>query len=149
MTKRLKAYCRRTILEAAREASPSGKRRTKESTEGAFRDAMHGTDSGWWNDLIYTAPMLDMARYYRNDIREAVCEYLAEVGQTPRDFADRDQEFTFGDVIIASRKGWTWEDYCGENGRDAETNARALLWGLRSAIEYLTGELAREYCPDL
>lgn len=145
---RLKAYCRRTVLESAREYA-GGTRRTKESTCNAFRDAMHGTDTGWWNDLIYTAPMLDMASRYRKDIRDAVREFASETGAAFGDVCDRDGELTWGDIIAATGQRWTWEDYTGSNGRAAETEAMALLWGLRFAVEYITGELAREYCPDL
>lgn len=145
---RLKAYCRRTVLEAARDYA-NGKRRTKESTESAFRDAMHGTDTGWWNDLIYTAPMLDMASRYRGDIRNAVKEFCSETGASFGDYADRNQEFTWGDVIASTAERRTWDDYTGSNGYAKESEAMALHWGLRFAVEYLTGELAREYCPDL
>lgn len=51
---RLNAYVRRTILASATEYAYPKKRRTKESTKSAFHDALHGTDTGWWNDLIYT-----------------------------------------------------------------------------------------------
>mgnify|MGYP000573668144 CR=1 FL=1 len=48
MANNFKAYVKRTILESAREYA-GGNRRTKESTKGAFMDALHGTDSGWWS----------------------------------------------------------------------------------------------------
>lgn len=149
MANRLRAYVRRTILASAREYAHPAARRTKESTKNAFQDAMQGTDTGWWNDLIYTAPMLKMASRYRGDIAQAVTDYLSETGGALSDNADRDGEFTFADVIASTRRGWTWEEYCGDRGRDKQTSAMAQLWGLRFAVEWHAGELAREYCPDL
>jgi hypothetical protein len=147
---RLTAYCRRTVLAAAREYAHPAKRRTAESTKAAFRDAMQGTDTGWWNDLIYTAPMLDMANRYRADIAATVREFVEMEGCVRwSDHADRDREFTWADVLAATARRVTWEDYQGDNGRDKETAAMALHWGLRFAVEYLTGNLAREYAPDL
>lgn len=146
---RLTAYCRRTVLAAAREYARPAKRRTPESTEFAFRDAMRGTDTGWWNDLIYTAPMIDMANRYRGDIAAAVRDYLSETGEKLASTCDRDGELTWADVLAATGRRATWDDYRGENGRDKETAAMALHWGLRFAVEYITGRLASEYAPDL
>jgi hypothetical protein len=146
---RLTAYCRRTVLAAAVEYAHPAKRRTAASTESAFKDAMQGTDSGWWNDLIYTAPMLIMASRYRSDIAAAVRDFLSETGAKLGENCDRNGELTWADVLAATGRRATWVDYQGENGRDKETAAIALLWGLRFAVEYITGNLAREYAPDL
>ena len=43
---------------------------------------MRGTDTGWWNDLIYTAPMLEMAHRYRMDIAAALMAYSDDTGET-------------------------------------------------------------------
>lgn len=146
---RLTAYCRRTVLAAAREYAHPAKRRTPESTKSAFMDAMRGTNTGWWHDLIYTAPMIDMANRYRGDIAAAVRDYLSETGEKLASTCDRDGELTWADVLAATGRRATWEDYRGENGRDKETAAMALLWGLRFAVEYITCNLASEYAPDL
>lgn len=146
---RLTAYCRRTVLAAAREYAYPAKRRTPESTKSAFMDAMRGTDTGWWNDLIYTAPMIEMANRYRGDIAAAVRDYLSETGEKLASTCDRDGELTWADVLAATGRRATWDDYRGENGRDKETAAMALHWGLRFAVEYITGRLASEYAPDL
>lgn len=151
--KRLRAYCRRTVLAAAREYAPRGKAfrgdTRSAALRAAFTDAMRGTDTGWWNDLIYTAPMLDMASRYRSDIGAAVRDYLSETGEKLGAHCDRDRELTWACVIAATGRRATWADYRGENGRDRETAAMALLWGLCFAVEYITGDLAREYAPDL
>ena len=151
--KRLNAYCRRTILSAAQDYAPRGKAyrgqiRT-DAIRSAFQDAMHGTDTGWWNDLIYTAPMIDMANRYRSDIAAAVRDFLSETGAALGDTCDRDGELTWTDVLAATGRRATWDEYRGEHGRDRETAAMALVWGLRFAVEYCTGNLARDYAPDL
>jgi len=146
---RLTAYCRRTVLASAKEYAHPAKRRTAASTASAFRDAMQGTDTGWWTDLICTAPMLDMASRYRSDVAAAVRDFLSETGAKLGETCDHDGELTWADVLAATGRRATWADYRGENGRDKETAAVALLWGLRFAVEYITGNLAREYAPDL
>ena len=74
MTNRLKAYTRRTILTAAKEYAYPKARRTPESTRSALQDATRGTDTGWWSDLIYTAPMLEMAHKYRPRVADELHE---------------------------------------------------------------------------
>lgn len=149
MANRLKAYVKRTILSAAKEYAHPAKRRNAESTRNAFRDAMNGTDTGWWNDLIYTAPMLDMASRHRADIRAAIREYLAETGESAAERPARGENWTWGDIIAATAQRRTWDDYQGDNGKANEDEALALLWALRFAVEWFAGELAREYAPDL
>ena len=81
MTNRLKSYVRRTILAAAKEYAYPKARRTPESTRSALMDAMRGTDTGWWSDLIYTAPTLEMAHKHRADIADALAEYRDAAGE--------------------------------------------------------------------
>lgn len=138
---RLKAYIRRTVTESAREYA-DGKRRTAESTKAAFMDAMHGTDTGWWNDLIYTTDVLRLANYYRNDIAAAVRDYCEETGVPVHDTCGT--EHSFADVMYASTRRYTWEDYTGDNGHYKQRDADALTWGLRFAVEYLCGQVASE-----
>ena len=145
---RLKSYVRRTILSAATEYAYPAKRRTAESTESAFRDAMNGTDTGWWTDLIYTAPMLAMAHKYRADIATALEEYRDACGESYV-YRQHGAPSIPAEVILAGlmrRKPWTFEQYRQEReGRLAD----AALVGLRFAVEWYAGELAREYCPNL
>jgi hypothetical protein len=149
---RLTAYCRRTVLKSAREYLPTGKAWRGEARlvaiRSAFGDAMRGTETGWWNDLIYTASMLTMASRYRSDIAAAVQDYLSETGEKLGSHCDRDGELHWSDVMISTRKAANWDDYRGENGTRRETDAMALLWGLRFAVEYITGNLASEYGED-
>lgn len=145
MSNRLKAYVRRTILEAAREYSYPAKRRNAEGTRSAFMDAMRGTDTGWWSDLIYTAPMLAMAHKYRNDIAAALAEYRDATGEsfTYRRFGEADIPAEAILSALLRRNAWTMGDY----GERAEPEA--ALIGLRFAVEWYAGEIAREYCSDL
>lgn len=147
MSNRLKAYCRRTLLAAARDYS-STSRRTAESTASAFTDAMRGTDTGWWNDLIYTAPMLDMAHRYRRDIATALEEYEDATGETYT-FRPRDGEEISASRILSALlhgKPFTLAEYA--DGREGFGPDAALV-GLRFAVEWYAGELARDYCPNL
>lgn len=148
MTNRLKAYVRRTMLAAARDYA-TGNRRTAESTKAAFQDAMRGTDTGWWNDLIYTAPMLQLAHRYRRDIATALAEYRDATGEGfcyRRGQADEMPESYILHVIATARRAFTMAEYQDESeGGPAD----AMLIGLRFAVEWYAGEVARQYCPDL
>jgi hypothetical protein len=150
MTARLKAYIRRTVLASARDYA-GGKRRTAESTVSAFRDAANGTDTGWWNDLIYTADVLDMFNRYRGDVRAAVLDYLSEVGggEGVGAFADRDRTYTFADIIAATARRQTWEQYRGDNGDARAKEAEAAAFGIRFAVEYLLSDVASMMGVDL
>ena len=147
---RLKSYVRRTILASAREYSYPSKRRTAEGTESAFRDAMRGTDTGWWSDLIYTAPMLEMAHRYRRDIATALEEYRDATGEA---YVWRDPNH--GQDVDASRilsslmtnRPWTFAEY--QQPTTAGYAAEASLHGLRFAVEWYAGELARDFAPNL
>lgn len=142
MQNRLKAYVRRTMLAAARDYAP-GNRRTPESTKSAFQDAMRGTDTGWWADLIYTAPMLGMAHRYRRDIAAALAEYQDATGEA---YTARDGG-TAATIACALLSGpFSFEQYSNE---DEGGPADLSLLGLRFAVEWYAGEIASELCPDL
>lgn len=147
MANLLKAYVRRAMLAAARDYA-QGARRTPESTRAAFIDAMRGTDTGWWNDLIYTAPMLAMAHKYRRDIAAALEEYRDVTGEayTHREYGS-DRDIDAGMIAGALLRGpHSFEQYQDEReGGPAD----CVLLGLRFAVEWYCGELARELCPDL
>lgn len=147
MANNLKAYVKRTILESAREYA-GGNRRTKESTKGAFMDALHGTDSGWWSDLIYTADMLKMAHKYRRDIATALDEYRDEIGESYTCRVSDDNNISADRIYSALLRGpYSFEDYRGES--DKAVRADCAIIGLRFAVEWFAGQLARDYCPDL
>lgn len=150
MANRLKAYCKRIILDNAREYAHPAKRRTPDSTRSAFSDAMRGTDTGWWTDLIYTAPMLEMAHRYRQDIATALAEYRDATGES---FTYRERMGDGKDIpaemilsALLRRKPWTFEQYHLD---EADGAPEAALIGLRFAVEWYAGELAREFAPDL
>jgi hypothetical protein len=122
---RLRAYVRRTVLASAREYAYPAKRRTVDSTRSAFRDAMHGTDTGWWSDLIYTRDVLALFNRHRSDVADTIREYLADTG------ADASQHVKQGD-----------------NERRAVI-ASATCLAISFAVEFLTGEVASEMGVDL
>jgi len=151
MSNRLKAYVRRTLLTAARGYAP-GNRRTADSTRSALQDAMRGIDTGWWSDLIYTAPMLEKAHKHRRDIATALAEYRDATGE-PYEYRERnsfdDKVIREADILSAllkARRPFTLAEYHAE----AENGpADCTLLGLRFAVEWYAGEAARELCPDL
>ena len=138
----LKSYVRRTILAAAKEYAYPKARRTPESTRSALMDATRGTDTGWWTDLIYIAPMLAMAHKYRRDIAAALAEYSDATGE----------EYAFhpygGETVTAfqimAALGLCWP----RHGGPSDVEVERILLGLRFAVEWYAGEVARELCPD-
>lgn len=142
----LKSYVRRTMLNSAKEYAYPKTRRTAESTRSAFIDAMRGTDTGWWHDLIYTAPMLDMAHRYRQDIAAALTEYRDATGESFVYRPGYGEPEIAGEEILSAlmrRRPWNMADM------QEQSEPGAALTGLRFAVEWYAGELAREYCPDL
>ncbi len=149
MRNALKSYVRKTMMNAAREYAYPKARRTPESTKSAFMDAMRGTDTGWWHDLIYTAPMLAMAHKYRRDIASALDEYCDATGE-PYAYRNRDNgaEIDAGTIAGALLRGpYSFDQYRNDN--NAGMRAEYVLIGLRFAVEWYAGELARDYVPDL
>jgi hypothetical protein len=89
--------------------------------------------------------MLEMAHRYRADIISAVREYLNEVGSGMGEPCERDGAMCWGDVVAATAERYSFEQYRHSD----EIGPEAKLFGLRFAVEWYAGELAREYCPDL
>lgn len=153
MTNRLKSYVRRTILAAAKEYAYPKARRTPESTRSALMDATRGTATGWWSDLNYTAPMLAMAHKHRADIAEALAEYHDATGEPYafHPYASHPyggQSATEGDILSAllkAKRPYTLADYSDEREGGL---AECALIGLRFAVEWYAGEIARELCPN-
>lgn len=151
MSNRLRAYVRRTILAAAREYA--GGKRDKAVREDALRaaliDAMRGTETGWWEDLIYTSPMLAMAHRFRRDIAAALDAYREEAGEpyVYRPHGALDKRVTADQIAAALLRGaYTFDDYRREQDGGP---AGASLVGLRFAVEWYAHEVARELAPDL
>ena len=51
--------------------------------EAVLDDAMRGTDTGWWNDLIYYTDVRRLFVQHRQGIAEAVLDYEYAVGENP------------------------------------------------------------------
>jgi hypothetical protein len=149
MTNRLKSYMKKTILASATEGAYPAKRRTKESTYSAFRDASQGTDTGWWNDLIYTVDVIDMFNKYRSDVAEAIKDYLDNTGQSASEPVTPRDPTTFADMLVACTGRVTWADY--NNGDNPRKQDRAIAGSIaiRFAIEYLISDVAYDCGVEL
>lgn len=141
---RLETYVRNTLLEKSREYAGGG-RRTPNSTRDACSDALRGTDTGWWNDLIYTSDIIDMFNKHRTSVLRAITDYM---GETQADFSGTVAGFTYAELIVACTRRVTWTDYASDDAARAR-NAEAACYALRFAVEYLAGQTASELCPDL
>ena len=139
MTKRLKAYIKRTVLASAVEYAYPAKRATKESKYAAFRDYANGTDTGVWSDLIYTVDVLNMFNRYRADVAAAVADYMDACGVGAAEYADRDRTITFADILVACAKKRTVEQYHAN-----DVYADAAQFGIRFACEYLLQDVSIE-----
>ncbi len=146
---KLRAYVRRTLLNSARNYEGSGKRRTKQSTYDACRDALNGTDTGWWSDLIYTADILAMFNRNRSEVAAVIRHYLSETGCAMGDPAQHGPEAcTYADLIAATGRRQTFDHYRSDDA-DRAREADAAVFALRFAVEFLAGEIARDLCPEL
>ena len=144
---RLKAYVKRTILEAAKEYAYPKKRRTAESTLSAFRDYAHGTDTGTWSDLIYTKDVLAMFNKYRSEIPAVIAQFLDNAGMNISEKVNpRNSDVTFADMLIAcaQRKPMTWEAFTND-----DMNAYAASLAIRFACEELLHEVASDLGVEL
>ena len=142
--KRLRGYVRRVLLEKARDYSET-KRRTPESTRNACTDALNGTDTGWWNDLIYTSDVLNMAKRYRRDAIDAIHEFMAEMGTSASDPVRRGDDTKYYQML----DGLAWFTAHNQNDTVREKREDAAGLGIRFAIEFLAGEVARDLVPGL
>jgi len=134
MTNDLKEYVRDTIMQAAIDYSDTDTA-TEKSTRDAFTDAMRGTNTGWWNDLIYTAPMLKMAYKHRRDIATALNDYRDATGES---FTSRDG--ITAETILQSLLLFSPDDF--DFGDDDMGDA--VLLGLCFAVEWFASDVASE-----
>ncbi len=146
---RLKAYVRRTITQAARDDTPNGKRRTQDSTRSACMSAMNGVDTGWWNDMIYTADRLDMFNRYRVDVADTIRDYINETGTNIGDQVRVGDPMTYADMLAATARRWTWQDYTQDDYTPRANGALAATYAIGFAVEVMASDVCRDLCPDL
>ena len=146
---RLKNYVRRTILASATEYAAPRKRRTQQSTRSAVNDALRGTDTGWWHDLIYTADVDRLFNRFRSDIGDVIAEYVDEMGTDPGDGPDKGRAYlTWFRMIDACRSPIRADDWNVGNGA-GRYKAEAAHAAARFAVEVLADQVARDIFPDL
>ena len=145
---RLKAYVRRTMLASAKEYSYPAKRRTIEGTRSMCMDAMRGTDTGWWDDLIYNGSVVELFDRYRHDVATTLRDYLNETGagssQIP---CSRSDNCSFADMLAATSR--RQKPRLPESWLDMDEETVCAMRAIRFAVEYLAGEVARDLVPDL
>lgn len=152
---RLRAYVRRTILEKARDYAYPAKRRTRESTRSAAMDAMRGTNTGWWNDLIYTRDILDRFNRHRSEVAETIREFMGETGAEAWQNVHQGDDTSYADMLVACARRQTWEHYTGPGRRadEADAAARAVLRrrvsGGRSGARPGPGDLTMDDLEDI
>lgn len=144
MTKRLKAYIKRTVLASAREYGDKTREGRKQAKISAFRDYAHGTDTGCWSDLIYTVDVFNMFNRYRSDVAAAIEDFMSECGSNIGDYADRNSQYTYAQMLVACTKKRTYEQY-----RNDDEYADAAQYAIRFACEYLLSDVAHECGVDL
>ena len=125
----LKTYVRDTIDEAL--PGYDGK------MENVIGDAMRGTNTGWWNDLIYTADILSLFPSFKKEIVKALASYADATGESVLDTVHIHNDFTAENVMLAMVS--TQQEI-----KENETLTVAACWLVRFGVEYETLEYASE-----
>ena len=107
-----------------------------------LRDASMGVNSGWWNDLIYTADILSLFPSFKKGIAKALASYAEATGESALDTVHVHNDFTAEDAMLAMV---STPDEIKEN--DTLTNAAS--WLVAFGVEWSTHELASERGIDL
>lgn len=107
-----------------------------------LRDASMGVNSGWWNDLIYTADILSLFPGFRTGIAEALDSYLDATGESPLDTLNMHQPFNDVDAIKAMMAS-------PEQIKKSDRLTAAAEWLVSFGVEWSTHELASERGIDL
>ena len=123
----LETYVRDTINEALEDYD--GK------IEHVLTDAMQGTNTGWWNDLIYTADILSLFPRFKKGIAKALAEYANASGESALDIVHVHSDFTAEDAMLALV---ATPDEVEEN----DTLTRAACWLVSFGVEWTAHEYA-------
>lgn len=107
-----------------------------------LRDASTGINSGWWNDLIYTADILSLFPGFRRGIAEALNSYSDATGESRLDNLHLYHSFSDGDCITALVAS-------PEQIKESDRLTAAASWLVGFGVEWSTYELACELGIDL
>ena len=105
--------------------------------ENVIGDAMRGTNTGWWNDLIYTADVLSLFPGFKRGIAKALASYSEAIGESILDTVHIHNDFTAEDVMLALV---STQDEIKEN----DTLTRAACWLVSFGVEWSTHEYASQ-----
>ena len=103
--------------------------------ENVIGDALRGTNTGWWNDLIYTADVLSLFPGFKKGIAQALASYADAAGESILDTVHIHNDFTAEDAMLALV---STQDEIKEN----DTLTRAACWLVSFGVERSTHEYA-------
>ena len=125
----LKAYVRDTIDEALTHYDGE--------IENVVTDAMQGTSTGWWNDLIYTADILSLFPGFKKGIVRALAEYADATNESAIDTVHIHHDFTAEDVMLALVS-------TPDEVKESDTLTRAACWIVSFGVEWETNQYANQ-----
>ena len=133
----LKQYVRDTIKESIADYDGD--------IDAVLHDALMGTNTGWWNDLIYYHKMVPMALEYKRDIMAALNDYEDATGE-PYKLVEHAGDSVISAYDIACA-------LCASNADqifDAETDKdlHSASTGLQFAVEWLAHSVAHEFSKN-
>ena len=101
--------------------------------EHVVTDAMQGTSTGWWNDLIYTADILSLFPGFKKGLVKALAEYADATNESVLDTVHIHHDFTAEDVMLALVS--TQQEI-----KENETLTRAACWLVSFGVEWETNQ---------
>lgn len=105
--------------------------------EDVIGDAMRGTNTGWWNDLIYTADILSLFPGFKKGIAKALASYADATGESILDTVHIHNDFTAEDALLALLS--TQQEI-----KENDTLTQAACWLVSFGVEWSTHEYASQ-----
>jgi len=119
----LKAYVKSTINEALTHY---------DDIDAVIADALEGTNSGWWGDLIYYDDIINKFQDFKYGIKEAMKSYAEATGETTLN-----NDFTTDEIV---RTFFATTDELKQD----DTLKRAASWLVSFGVEWETHQFAND-----
>ena len=119
----LKAYVKSTINEALANY---------DDINAVIADALHGTNSGWWSDLIYYDDIIYKFQDFKYGIKIALQDYAEATGETTLN-----NDFTTEEIV---RTFFATPDEIKQD----DTLTMAASWLVSFGVDWETHQLANE-----